>query len=189
MRWLVSGKAAHRGAASSNQMGRFETQWLTADANLAALGAISGRWINRVHRPKPPEPAKIGAKVARHERYVAFQLAEVLIPPTSLIASTGSDHGQGRHDRARVRTRRRRSQGQCARKPRARRVRLEFGWTHARNPRNRLFSGTVWYRRLCSERTTGIFSAKSGVTWGIPASYSLNNTVIASWSNGKQIEE
>jgi hypothetical protein len=36
-------------------MGRFETQWLTADANLAALGDLSGLWIDRVHRRKPPK--------------------------------------------------------------------------------------------------------------------------------------
>ena len=55
MRWLVGGKATHRGAASSSQMGRFETQWLTADANLSALGALAGLWIDRVHRRKPPK--------------------------------------------------------------------------------------------------------------------------------------
>ncbi len=53
MRWIVGGKATDRGAASSSQMGRFETQWLTADANLTALSALSGLWIDRVHRRKP----------------------------------------------------------------------------------------------------------------------------------------
>ncbi len=55
MRWIVGGKATDRGAASSSQMGRFETQWLTADANLAALDDLSGLWIDRVHRRKPPK--------------------------------------------------------------------------------------------------------------------------------------
>jgi len=55
MRWLVGGKATDRGAASSSQMGRFETQWLTADANLAAIGDLSGLWIDRVHGRKPPK--------------------------------------------------------------------------------------------------------------------------------------
>jgi len=36
-------------------MGRFETQWLAADANLSALGDLSGLWIDRVHRRKPPK--------------------------------------------------------------------------------------------------------------------------------------
>ncbi len=52
MRWIVGGKAMDRGAASSSQMGRFETQWLTAGANLAALADLSGTWIDRL-RPRP----------------------------------------------------------------------------------------------------------------------------------------
>ncbi len=55
MRWIVGGKARDRGAASSSQMGRFETQWLTADANLTALGELSRLWIDRVHGRKPPK--------------------------------------------------------------------------------------------------------------------------------------
>ncbi|MEO1192921.1 MAG: IS1380 family transposase [Pseudomonadota bacterium] len=55
MRWIVGGKARDRCAASSSQMGRFETQWLTADANRAALGALSGLWIDQVHGRKPPK--------------------------------------------------------------------------------------------------------------------------------------
>ena len=34
MRWIVGGKAAQGRAASPSQMGRFETQWLTAAKNL-----------------------------------------------------------------------------------------------------------------------------------------------------------
>ena len=37
MRWVVGGKAAFGFAASASQMGRFETQWLTATQNLATL--------------------------------------------------------------------------------------------------------------------------------------------------------
>jgi Transposase DDE domain group 1 len=37
MRWIVGGKAAHGGAASASQMGRFETRWLTGEKNLLAL--------------------------------------------------------------------------------------------------------------------------------------------------------
>jgi hypothetical protein len=54
MRWIVGGKAAHGGAASPSQMGRFETKWLTADKNLSALGDLSGQWIDRVHARRPP---------------------------------------------------------------------------------------------------------------------------------------
>ena len=37
MRWIVGGKASHSCAASPSQIGRFETQWLTADKNLLAF--------------------------------------------------------------------------------------------------------------------------------------------------------
>ncbi len=35
-------------AASTSQMGRFETEWLATDDNLAALSALYGVWIDRV---------------------------------------------------------------------------------------------------------------------------------------------
>ncbi len=35
-------------------MGRFETEWLATDENLAALTELSGVWIDRVHGRKPP---------------------------------------------------------------------------------------------------------------------------------------
>jgi hypothetical protein len=44
MRWIVGGKAAQGSAASPSQMGRFETQWLAAPRNLAALADLSGQW-------------------------------------------------------------------------------------------------------------------------------------------------
>ncbi len=49
MRWVVGGKAVERGGASTSQMGRFETELLTIDDNLAALTALPGVWIDRVH--------------------------------------------------------------------------------------------------------------------------------------------
>jgi hypothetical protein len=54
MRWIVGGKAASSTAASPSQMGRFETRWLTAEKNLAAVSDLSGRWIDRVHGRRPP---------------------------------------------------------------------------------------------------------------------------------------
>jgi hypothetical protein len=42
-----------RRAASTSQMGRFETGWLTSDSNHAALSDLSGAWIDRVHACKP----------------------------------------------------------------------------------------------------------------------------------------
>src|SRR5262245_28435141 len=48
------GKAAQRSAASPSQMGRFETQWLAAPKNFAALADLSGQWIDLVHGRRPP---------------------------------------------------------------------------------------------------------------------------------------
>ena len=55
MRWIVGGKAAQGRAASPSQMGRFETQWLAAPANLSALSDLSGQWIDIVHGRRPPK--------------------------------------------------------------------------------------------------------------------------------------
>ena len=54
MRWIVGGKAAQGSAASPSQMGRFETQWLAAPKNLAALADLSGQWVDLVHGRRPP---------------------------------------------------------------------------------------------------------------------------------------
>jgi hypothetical protein len=54
MRWIVGGKAAQRSAASPSQMGRFETHWLAAPKNFAALAHLSGQWIDLVHGRRPP---------------------------------------------------------------------------------------------------------------------------------------
>jgi hypothetical protein len=54
MRWIVGGNAAQGRAASPSQMGRFETQWLAAPANLSALADLSGQWIDLVHGRRPP---------------------------------------------------------------------------------------------------------------------------------------
>jgi hypothetical protein len=55
MRWIVGGKAIERQAASTSQMGRFETELLATDDNLAALADLSGTWIDGVHGRKPPK--------------------------------------------------------------------------------------------------------------------------------------
>ena len=55
MRWIVGGKAVERGGASTSQMGRFETELLSTDDNLAALADLSGIWIDRVHDRNPPK--------------------------------------------------------------------------------------------------------------------------------------
>ena len=55
MRWIVGGKAVMRDAASTSQMGRFETEWLASDENLVALADLSGHWIDPVHSRHPPK--------------------------------------------------------------------------------------------------------------------------------------
>ena len=54
MRAVVDRTGLDRQAASTSQMGRFETGWLTSEANLAALADLSGAWIDRVHARRPP---------------------------------------------------------------------------------------------------------------------------------------
>jgi hypothetical protein len=55
MRAIVGREGLARPAASTSQMGRFETEWLATDANLAALADLSGAWIDRVHSRRPPD--------------------------------------------------------------------------------------------------------------------------------------
>jgi hypothetical protein len=50
---IVGRGGLDRAAASTSQMGRFETAWLSSEANLAALTDLSGAWIDRVHECKP----------------------------------------------------------------------------------------------------------------------------------------
>ena len=54
MRAIVGREGLDRAAASSSQMGRFETEWLATGANLEALTDLSGVWIDRVHERKLP---------------------------------------------------------------------------------------------------------------------------------------
>jgi hypothetical protein len=53
MRQVVGGRAKDRQGASTSQMGRFETEILTAKKNLKALMNLSGMWIDRVHQYCP----------------------------------------------------------------------------------------------------------------------------------------
>ena len=55
MRWIVGGHAVAGQAASASQMGRFETEFLATDDNVAALADLPGAWIDRVHDRKPPK--------------------------------------------------------------------------------------------------------------------------------------
>jgi len=54
MRAIIGREGLERLAASSSQMGRFETEWLANDANLETLTDLSGVWIDQIHGGKPP---------------------------------------------------------------------------------------------------------------------------------------
>jgi hypothetical protein len=49
MRRVVGGRATSREAASTSEMGRFETGMLAQRGNLNALMELSGRWIDRAN--------------------------------------------------------------------------------------------------------------------------------------------
>ncbi len=53
MRNVVGGRAVTRHAASTSQMGRFETDLLADARNIDGLMRLSGRWIDRVNRKHP----------------------------------------------------------------------------------------------------------------------------------------
>src|SRR3954468_17125095 len=53
MGWVVGGAAVTGQAASTSQMGRFETEVMIEAKNLAALADLSGHWIDRVHARRP----------------------------------------------------------------------------------------------------------------------------------------
>jgi hypothetical protein len=49
MRWIVGGQAVMGQAASTSQMGRFETELLAKEVNGTALADLSAQWIDLVH--------------------------------------------------------------------------------------------------------------------------------------------
>src|SRR3954453_7941063 len=55
MRWVVGDRAINGCAASTSQMGRFETKWLSRPENLPALADLSGQWIDKVRRRRGPK--------------------------------------------------------------------------------------------------------------------------------------
>jgi hypothetical protein len=52
MRQVVGGRAVERTAASTSQVGRFETEVLTTKENQVALAQLSGKWIDRVQKAR-----------------------------------------------------------------------------------------------------------------------------------------
>jgi len=55
MRYLASGRAVERSAASTSVMSRFETEILAQPENLPFLMSLPGMWVDRVHKSKPPK--------------------------------------------------------------------------------------------------------------------------------------
>jgi hypothetical protein len=57
MRYVVGGRASQpeKHAASTSEVGRFETEILSTKENLTALMNLSGQWIDKVHRRQPLE--------------------------------------------------------------------------------------------------------------------------------------
>src|SRR5450759_2538154 len=53
MRHIVGGRAMEHTAASTSQMGRFETEVLTKPGNLAELTKLSGKWLDRLRERQP----------------------------------------------------------------------------------------------------------------------------------------
>ena len=53
MRQVVGGRAKDRNAASTSQMSRFETAFLTQLKNREALLELPGKWVDQVRRRKP----------------------------------------------------------------------------------------------------------------------------------------
>ena len=54
-RTIVDRRGLERTAASTSEMGRFETEWLASEENFAALVDLLGAWIDRVHTCRPPK--------------------------------------------------------------------------------------------------------------------------------------
>ena len=52
-RFVVGGHAVTAQAASTSQMGRFETEVMTQPDNLGSLVSLSGRWIDRIAERRP----------------------------------------------------------------------------------------------------------------------------------------
>ena len=69
MRWIVGGKAVERGGASTSQMGRFETELLANNENLAATDGVMSwyRWSN-VTRDEPSASTSAAMRPSPHRR-------------------------------------------------------------------------------------------------------------------------
>ena len=82
MRRVVGGRAEKKLAASSSQMGRFETEFLPTQQNVRVLSSLCGAWIDRVHRRtglcaglQPGELSEAACPASQYQALVADDAA------------------------------------------------------------------------------------------------------------------
>jgi hypothetical protein len=80
MRAVVDRGGLDRRAASTSQMGRFETGWLASDINRAALADLSGAWIDRVHARQPQASIVLDMDSSVSQTHDAADWRDVLEP-------------------------------------------------------------------------------------------------------------
>ncbi len=71
MRHVLGGRASQpeKQAASTSEVGRFETEMLCTKSNLTALVDLSGKWIDRIHLRKPPKKLILDMDSSLSETY------------------------------------------------------------------------------------------------------------------------
>lgn len=69
MRHTVGGRAKEKNAASTSEMGRFETEMLSLKKNLNTLMSLPGIWVDRVHEQKPPDKIILDMDSSESETY------------------------------------------------------------------------------------------------------------------------
>ncbi len=70
-RTIVGREGLDRTATSSGEIGRFETEWLTIETNLAALMDLTGAGIDRVRARRPSRKASCSGPATFPARRVA----------------------------------------------------------------------------------------------------------------------
>ena len=92
MRQVVGGRAKDQQAASTSQMGRFETEMLTQPKNLQALMDLPGKWIDRVRQRQPSDKIILDLDSSVSETYgragrlgLQRALRMHLLPPAVLL--------------------------------------------------------------------------------------------------------
>jgi len=69
MRFAIGGRAKEKNAASTSEMGRFETEMLSLKKNLNTLMALPGIWVDRVREHKPPDEIILDMDSSESETY------------------------------------------------------------------------------------------------------------------------